>query len=167
MNPSASLAIIWIRSCEVGAIREINFKSYFPVNSCSSPFSSKGISGIIKPSIPTSAHLLQKRSYPYLYSEFAYAINANGICVFFRSFATISKILSVVHPALNARRLASCITGPSAIGSENGIPISTSAAPAFSISKINSSVLSRLGSPAVINPINAFLLSNAFCILFM
>ena len=40
-------------------------------------------------------------------------------------------------------------------------------APAFSISNTNSSVFSKLGSPAVTNPINAFFPSNAFGILVM
>lgn len=42
----------------------------------------------------------------------------SGICVFWRISFTISKILSVVTPPVNARRFAACITGPSAVGSE-------------------------------------------------
>lgn len=69
-------------------------------------------------------------------------------------------------PLLRERIFASWITTPSAVGSEKGIPISMRSAPAFSISKMNFTVLSASGSPAVRKPMNAFLfgVSNTFLI---
>ena len=49
---------------------------------------------------------------------------------------TISKMSLIFTPVDNARVLASWITGPSAVGSEKGIPISTMSAPAFTIIRI-------------------------------
>jgi len=46
--------------------------------------------------------------------------------------------------------------GPSAIGSENGIPSSIMSAPADSSVFISDLVSSSVGSPAVINGTNAF-----------
>ena len=53
-NPFASLAIIVIRSSEVGAIIEIKSTSYCLHTASNSSFSSNGISGKIMPSMPTS-----------------------------------------------------------------------------------------------------------------
>lgn len=69
------------------------------------------------------------------------SIGVNYICVshehhrnlcIFPDFHTISNILSVVTPPDNARMFASWITGPSAVGSENGMPSSIKSAPASS-----------------------------------
>ena len=53
-----------------------------------------------------------------------------------------------------ALSLASCITGPSAIGSENGTPSSRTSAPAATSACISGTVQDGSGSPAVINGIN-------------
>ena len=79
-----------------------------------------------------------------------------GIFTSFRSFFTISKILSVVVPAESARTFALWITGPSAVGSENGIPSSIRSAPPSAIARTAFAVVSRSGSPQVINATNAF-----------
>src|SRR5699024_1611031 len=68
-------------------------------------------------------------------------------------------------PPESARRFAACMTGPSAVGSENGIPSSISAAPASSMAYTSFSVVSRSGSPQVMKGINAFFPINASCIL--
>ena len=64
---------------------------------------------------------------------------------------------------------ATWMTGPSAVGSENGIPSSMRFAPASSIAYTSCSVTSKDGSPQVINGINAFLFppSKALLILLM
>src|SRR5574344_1640878 len=67
-----------------------------------------------------------------------------------------SKTLSVVVPASRALMLACWITGPSAVGSENGMPSSISDAPADCIATTHSSVVAISGYPHVINGINAF-----------
>ena len=65
--------------------------------------------------------------------------------------ATALNTASGVTPANNARCIDSAITGPSAIGSENGIPSSMMSAPAAGSSLNNRSVVARSGNPAVIN----------------
>ena len=52
------------------------------------------------------------------------------------------------------------MTGPSAIGSENGIPSSIISAPEVTKACINLTVSDGCGSPAVINGIKAFLLDS-------
>ena len=81
------------------------------------------------------------------------------------NFATISKTLFVVQPPSNALRLASIMTGPSAVGSEKGMPSSISDAPALTISTTHFAVVSRSGSPHVIKGMNALPFSNALAIL--
>ena len=82
-----------------------------------------------------------------------------------RSCLTISKILSVVTPPDKALMFASWITGPSAVGSEKGMPSSIRSAPAAAISFTMAMVVSRSGSPQVIKGINAFPFAKASCIL--
>ena len=65
-NPSAFSAIMEIRSWEVGAIIEIRSRPYFLQRPSNSSFSSKGISGSIRPSMPISLHLEIKISeFPF------------------------------------------------------------------------------------------------------
>jgi hypothetical protein len=52
------------------------------------------------------------------------------VSVFLNS-ATIASVFLSVWPAFRARWPAAWIAGPSAIGSENGIPSSITSAPAF------------------------------------
>ena len=59
-------------------------------------------------------------------------------------------------PLDKAISLAFCIIGPSACGSENGIPISIISAPPSIACRTRSSVLSLLGNPAVIKTISLF-----------
>ena len=84
-----------------------------------------------------------------------------------RRSSTMSKILSVVTPPVRARKFAAWITGPSAVGSENGMPSSIRSAPFFSIALTISFVVSRSGSPQVINGINALPPAKASLILLM
>ena len=58
-------------------------------------------------------------------------------------------------PLASARSLARWITGPSAMGSENGIPSSIASAPAATSLCIIATVIDGSGSPAVMNGINA------------
>ena len=81
-----------------------------------------------------------------------------------RIFFTKAKILSVVIPPFNARRFAPWIIGPSAVGSENGIPSSIRSAPFSTAALIVSSVVFKSGSPQVINGINALPFLKAFLI---
>jgi hypothetical protein len=52
-------------------------------------------------------------------------------------------------PRASARSLAFCTTGPSAIGSLNGMPSSMTSAPAAAIASSSSTVPSACGSPTV------------------
>ena len=74
----------------------------------------------------------------------------------------MSKILSVVTPPESARRLAPWMTGPSAVGSEKGIPSSIRSAPFAAMLFTISTVVARSGSPQVIKGIKAFLPAKAF-----
>ena len=94
-------------------------------------------------------------------------MNTIGTEISSRSFFTSAKILSVVTPPFNARRFAPCITGPSAVGSENGIPSSIKSAPFFTASQTAAYVVSKSGSPHVKKAINAFPFLNAFLIFFI
>ncbi len=69
---------------------------------------------------------------------------------------TASNTVSVFIPASRAILDVLCITGPSARGSEKGIPISIISAPQLSRTSKSLSVPSRSGNPHVINGINAF-----------
>ena len=123
------------------------------------------MSGSTRPSIPTSLQRDMKRSAPYENTTFAYVMNVSGIVTSLRSLATMSKILSVVVPADKALALAAWMTGPSAVGSEKGIPSSIRSAPALTASFTTFSVVSRSGSPHVMKGMNALPFSNALAIL--
>ena len=123
------------------------------------------MSGSTRPSIPTSLQRDMKRSAPYENTTFAYVMNVSGMVTSLRSSATISKILSVVVPASNALALAAWITGPSAVGSEKGIPSSIRSAPARTASFTIFAVVSRSGSPHVMRGMKAFPFSNALAVL--
>src|SRR6185437_863993 len=58
-------------------------------------------------------------------------------------------------PCFNARSEERWITGPSAIGSENGTPSSITSAPAFTSACITGTVCAGAGSPAVTKGTNA------------
>jgi len=62
---------------------------------------------------------------------------------------TIERTPRSVVPLRRARSAACWMTGPSAMGSENGTPSSIISAPAFSSSTTSCSVSVRLGSPAI------------------
>jgi hypothetical protein len=66
-----------------------------------------------------------------------------------RKARTISSTCAVLMCLSSARSLARWITGPSAIGSENGTPSSITSAPAATMPCISSTVTSAYGSPAV------------------
>ena len=63
-KPSASLAIMAIRSFEVGAMREIRSTPYSLQAGRNSSFSSKGRSGRISPSMPIPLHVEMNFSAP-------------------------------------------------------------------------------------------------------
>ena len=82
-------------------------------------------------------------------------IATSGIETFGRTSRIIRKTCSIVRPFASDFVNAAWITGPSAIGSENGIPISTRFAPAFSIAGSSAAVVARSGYPAGMNGISA------------
>ena len=67
----------------------------------------------------------------------------------------MSKMSSVVTPEDSALTSAPWMTGPSAMGSENGIPSSIRSAPASAMALTRPSVVSMSGSPQVTNGMNA------------
>ena len=70
-----------------------------------------------------------------------------------------SRTVFKVTPRSSARWLALWITGPSARGSENGTPSSSTSAPPLSSSRAAATVRSSEGSPAVRKATNALRLS--------
>ena len=92
-------------------------------------------------------------------------MNTSCIWHVLRISFTMVKILSVVTPPDSARRLAPWITGPSAVGSEKGIPSSIISAPASAMANTSCLVTSSEGSPQVINGINALITGRfvSFC----
>ena len=62
---------------------------------------------------------------------------------------TSSSTLARVTPAASARWVARWITGPSASGSENGMPSSMTSAPRRAASTTSFRVIASDGSPAV------------------
>ena len=74
----------------------------------------------------------------------------------FRNSFTQSNTKSRLEPRLIARSDARCITGPSAIGPENGMPSSIALAPDRTSSCKSGTVDSSDGSPAQIYGIRAF-----------
>src|SRR5262245_21003713 len=72
-----------------------------------------------------------------------------------RKARTISSVFVSVCPALSARCDDIWIAGPSAIGSVNGMPSSTTSAPAAGRARRMASEVSRSGSPAVRNVTSA------------
>ena len=72
-----------------------------------------------------------------------------------RKARTIASVLFMVCPALRARCEDAWIAGPSAIGSENGMPSSITSAPAGGSALRIASEVSLSGSPAVRNVTSA------------
>ena len=94
-------------------------------------------------------------------------MNTNGIEISCRIFSTIWKILSAVTPPASARVLAAWITGPSAVGSEKGMPNSIRSAPPLTAARTQSAVVCKSGSPHVIKAMNVLPWLKALAILFM
>ena len=67
----------------------------------------------------------------------------------------MSSTASTRTPASSARLIEAWITGPSAMGSLKGIPISQTDAPAPWADSSSAAVVARSGSPAVRNGIRA------------
>src|SRR6516164_7716803 len=72
-----------------------------------------------------------------------------------RKARTMSSVFLSVCPALSARCDDIWIAGPSAIGSVNGMPSSTTSAPAAGMARSSASEVSGSGSPAVRNVTSA------------
>src|SRR6516225_1828319 len=72
-----------------------------------------------------------------------------------RKARTMSSVFLSVCPALSARCDEIWIAGPSAIGSVNGMPSSTTSAPAAGMARRSASEVSGSGSPAVRNVTSA------------
>ena len=78
-----------------------------------------------------------------------------GTFTSFLSSLAKERMSSVVTPPARARLSASMMTGPSAVGSEKGIPSSMRSAPFLTASLMIFPVVSRSGSPQVMNGMNA------------
>src|SRR5699024_10327068 len=92
-------------------------------------------------------------------------MNTRGTVTSRRRSCTRANTWSVVTPPRRARRLASWITGPSAVGSEKGMPSSIRSAPLAAIARTVAAVVSRSGSPQVRKGMKAFPWAKAAWIL--
>src|SRR6476620_12474864 len=73
-----------------------------------------------------------------------------------RNVATMASTSARPTPCASARSLARWMTGPSAIGSENGTPSSITSAPPPTSACMSGTALAGVGSPAVTKGISAF-----------
>ena len=150
MNPLLILAILFCRSIDdVGATSITEHKPASWTMADMGPASSNGKSGIISPSIPAFTQRLIYSSGPKRLTMEKDTMAAIGISTSCLTRLTISKICSLFRPLAKAAVKELCITAPSAIGSENGIPSSSIPAPQRDISFIKAAVVSRSGKPAV------------------
>ena len=86
-------------------------------------------SGTISPSKPDSAARATNRSGPIRSTMDALTIATSAWPVSGRRLRTVSKTACGVTPQCSASCIEAAITGPSAIGSEKGIPNSTTVGP--------------------------------------
>ena len=91
------------------------------------------------PSIPAAAASRAKRSEPWRRMGLAYVITTKGTWDSRRNPRTSSSTSATPTPAPTAHSEARWISGPSAIGSENGTPSSMAHAPARAKRCISSS----------------------------
>ena len=107
------------------------------------------------PSNPASASIVAKRSRPIRSTIETLVMATIPAAIDDRTDATHSKTPSGVTPASSARCMASAMTGPSAIGSLNGMPISMIDAPERSSAGRVSRMSSRVGEPPHTNGMSA------------
>jgi hypothetical protein len=81
-----------------------------------------------------------------------------------RTASICSKMVAGVMPRPSASCMAAAITGPSAMGSEKGKPISTAAAPACSTARMVDGRASTVGCPAHRNGMRAVRPSSLSCL---
>src|SRR3954447_5374755 len=156
MKPRASAAIEASRSCGVlgatSGTRAIPRESHA---ARSSPDSSCGRSGTIRPAAPAAAMKSANGSAPRVRTAFAYTMSTTG-----SRGDSASQTRSTpcrVAPAASARVAAAWITGPSASGSEKGTPSSSMSAPASAHASPTASDVSRSGKPPIRYGISAAL----------
>src|SRR5579872_1874200 len=97
-------------------------------------------------SIPTEVASFANRSAPYRRIGLRYENAMSGTDL---TRSAIHKTSLIFVPFFRARYDAAWITGPSAIGSENGTPSSIASAPARASASTTRTVVSRSGSPQV------------------
>ena len=156
-KPVLALAIFLSLSFFVfGEIKKIVSRLFFLADLRYSFDSSMDISGRIRPSIPALFAFDINAEYPCVKRTFVYVIKTRGISVSFLIFFTILKNFSIFAPLFNETVLAFCMTGPSAIGSENGNPNSRMSVPPLTRPLTIDSVAFSLGNPVIMYEISAF-----------
>src|SRR6266404_869616 len=108
------------------------------------------------PSTPACCARSANAVVPIASIGLAYPINTTGViasCL--RKAAVMVSTSSRPTPLASARSDARWMTGPSAIGSENGTPSSITSAPAAVSARISGTVAASVGSPAVMYGISA------------
>src|SRR6267143_4542085 len=148
MKPEAPFkAVFSRRSSVVGATRRIKSSPLIVTSRSTSGSAPAGRSVRRTPAAPAARASFANRCTPYASTGFRYVMMMTG------TWAAASRIRSrtraTVIPCSSAVWVVRCIVGPSASGSEKGIPISTKSAPAAATMRRASSETAGVGKPAV------------------
>src|SRR5438094_10647236 len=108
-----------------------------------------GTSGTTTPLTPDLLAIWKKRSAPIARIGLQYVRRIMGRSCWSENSPVSDRIFFGVMPAPKALWLEARITGPSAIGSENGMPISTISAPPSTSAEALAENSSGVGSPPV------------------
>src|SRR6266571_9537373 len=108
-----------------------------------------GMSGTTTPLTPDFLAVWKKRSAPIARIGLEYVRRTSGRSCWAENSPAIDRIFLGVMPARKDLWLEAWITGPSAIGSENGMPISTISAPPSTSAEALVWNSSGIGSPPV------------------
>ncbi len=150
-----------MRSGEVvGVTKRICERPLASIKVLNRDVSSYGSSGKMIPSTPAFAALAKKSFSPNRRIGFKYPMRTSGMFDLARMPRAVSSTDWSVTPFLIATFELSWIAGPSASGSEKGIPISRISAPPRSSATAISSVESSFGNPAVRKNTIAFFFSS-------
>jgi len=131
----------------VGAINRIQTSGLDATSASISGSAPAGKSVSSRPDTPAAAASRTKRSTPNARTGFRYVITITGTASAARWICSSTR--AAVIPWSRAACVERWIVGPSASGSENGIPTSTKSAPASATTRSASSDSAGVGNPAV------------------
>ena len=131
----------------VGAISRIQTSGLAATSASMSGSAPAGKSVRTSPETPAAAASRTNRSTPNARTGFRYVITITGTARAARWICSSTR--ATVMPWSKAACVERWIVGPSASGSENGMPTSTKSAPASATTRSASSDSAGVGNPAV------------------